>query len=289
MFFKRFFISEFSEKMPILGKSIRLERIFNRKTKKTLIVPLDHGLTIGVVEGLEDMPSLINKIASGGANGVIVHAGIAEAGHRGSSEGVDSQHDIGLIIHLNGSTTLSPHTNRKVLVCSVEEALRLGADAVSIHINIGAEDEPEMLMEMGETSQKCRYWGMPLVAMMYPRGAQIKDPNDPKVVNIAARAGAELGADIVKTVYTGDIDSFKKIVNGVPVPIIIAGGPKMDTKTQLLQLVYDSCVLAGARGVAIGRNVFQDPDPTTLLIAMAKIIHENYTPQEAIQFTNLKV
>jgi len=249
---------------------------------------MDHGLTIGTVEGLEDMPMMINKIANGGANGVIVHAGIVEAGHRGTAKH-ENDKDIGLLIHLNGSTSLSPQSNRKVMVCSVEEAIRLGADGVSIHINIGAEDEPEMLQQIGETAQKCRYWGMPMLAMMYPRGPNIKNPNDPSVVNIAARAGAELGADIVKTVYTGDVDSFKRIVHGCPVPILIAGGPKMDTKQALLQMLYDAVVLAGASGAAIGRNVFQDPDPTRLVVAMAKIIHQNYTVEEAAKAAGLKL
>jgi fructose-bisphosphate aldolase/2-amino-3,7-dideoxy-D-threo-hept-6-ulosonate synthase len=274
--------------MTELGKRIRLERIVNRKSGKTILVPMDHGLTIGTVAGLENIPLIINKIANGGANGVVLHSGIALAGHRGSAQLKGNELDIGLIIHLNGSTTLSPHTNRKVMVCSVEEALRLGADAVSLHINIGAEEEPEMLEQMGNVTQKCRYWGMPLIAMMYPRGPNIKNPNDPTVVNIAARAGAELGADIVKTIYTGDIDSFATIVKGCPVPIVIAGGPKMDTKRELLQMVWEA-MQAGCMGVAIGRNIFQDPDPTLLLRTMAKIIHENFTVDEAIKATHLKI
>lgn len=275
--------------MTSLGKRIRIERLINRKSRKSIIVPMDHGLTIGTVAGLENMPYIISRIVVGGANGVIIHAGIAEAGHRGSSASVSSEKDIGLIIHLSGSTTLSPHSNRKVLVCSVEEAIRLGADAVSIHINIGSEEEPEMLMQMGEISQKCRYWGMPLVAMMYPRGPNIKNPNDPSVVNVAARAGAELGADIVKTVYTGNIDTFRTITKGCPVPVIIAGGPKMDTKTELLTMVYDAVVQGGAMGVAIGRNVFQDPDPAQLLQTMGKIVHENFTVEEAVKAIGLKL
>jgi fructose-bisphosphate aldolase/2-amino-3,7-dideoxy-D-threo-hept-6-ulosonate synthase len=274
--------------MTDLGKRIRMERIINRKTGKTILVPMDHGLTIGTVQGLENMPLAINRIANGGANGVILHAGIALAGHRGSAQIKENDRDIGLIVHVSGSTTLSPHSNRKVLVCSVEEALRLGADAVSIHINIGAEEEPEMLEQMGKVAQQCRYWGMPLIAMMYPRGPNIKNPNDPMVVNIAARAGAELGADIVKTVYTGNVDTFREICKGCPVPIIIAGGPKMETKKELLQMVYEAN-LAGSMGVAIGRNVFQDSDPSLLIQTMAKIIHENMTVEDAIKATNLKV
>jgi fructose-bisphosphate aldolase / 2-amino-3,7-dideoxy-D-threo-hept-6-ulosonate synthase len=272
-----------------LGKKIRMERILNRKSRRTIIVPMDHGLTIGTVSGLDDMPSTINKIADGGANGVIVHSGIAEAGHRGSAGMQTNEQDIGLIIHLSGSTSLSPQSNRKVLVCTVEEALRLGADAVSIHINIGADEEPEMLMQMGDIATKCRSWGMPLIAMMYPRGPNIKNPSEESMVNIAARAGAELGADIVKTLYTGDIDSFKQITKGCPVPILIAGGPVMDTKRELLQTVYDAVVEGGAMGIAMGRNIFQDHDPTILIKTLAKIIHENNTVDEAIKSTNLKL
>ena len=275
--------------ISMLGKKIRMERILNRKSRRTIIVPMDHGLTIGTVSGLENMPDIINKIANGGANGVIVHAGIAEAGHRGSAEMKDNVNDIGLIVHLSGSTMLSPQSNRKVLVCSVEEAIRLGADAISIHINIGADDEPEMLSQMGEVSMKCRHWGMPLIAMMYPRGPNITNPSDPEMVNIASRAGAEMGADIIKTVYTGDVDSFKEITKGCPVPIIIAGGPKMDTKRDFLQMVYDAVVLGGAMGIGIGRNVFQDDDPTLLIKTLTKIIHEDFTVEEAVKATGLKL
>ncbi|GAH12802.1 unnamed protein product, partial [marine sediment metagenome] len=119
-------------------------------------------------------------------------------------------------------------------------------------------------------------------AMMYPRGKKIKNEHDPEVVNIAVRVGAELGADIVKTNYTGDIDSFKKIVKGVHIPVIIAGGPKMDTDKELLEMVYDS-VQAGGSGVAFGRNIFQSKDPTKLVSAIAKIVHENNSVDEVLK------
>nr|MDO8109683.1 2-amino-3,7-dideoxy-D-threo-hept-6-ulosonate synthase [Candidatus Sigynarchaeota archaeon] len=268
--------------MSSMGKAIRLERLMNRHTKKTIIVPMDHGVSVGTIKGLENMPKLVNQVAEGGANAVIVHAGVALAGHR-SSAGMQSTKDIGLIIHLSASTKLGPDPNRKVIVCPVEDAVRMGADGVSIHINIGADDEPEMLQEMGEISSKCRYWGMPLLAMMYPRGPKIKAEHDPEVVNIAARVGAELGADIVKTVYTGNIDSFKEIVKGTPAPIIVAGGPKMNTVRDTLTMVYESVVEAGAIGVAMGRNVWQSDDPTKMVQAIAKIIHEKYSVDEIIK------
>jgi fructose-bisphosphate aldolase/2-amino-3,7-dideoxy-D-threo-hept-6-ulosonate synthase len=268
--------------MSNIGKNIRIERIFDRKSKRTIIIPMDHGLTVGTIKGLEDLAEMVDKVALGGANAVLMHSGMVGAGHRKYGK------DIGLIIHLSGATSLAPDPDRKVLVCSVERALRMGADGVSIHINIGADEEPEMLQDAHEAIEHSREWGMPLLAMMYPRGKKIKDENDPEVVNIAVRAGAELGADIVKTNYTGDIDSFKEIVKGVShVPVIIAGGPKMETVPEILQMVYDS-IQAGGSGVAFGRNVFQSKDPTKMVSAISKIVHDEFSVEEVLKEYNIE-
>ena len=260
-----------------IGKSIRIERFFNRKTKRTIIIPMDHGLTVGTIKGLENIAGMVDKVALGGANAVLMHSGMVGAGHRQYGK------DIGLIIHLSAATDLAPNPNKKVLVCSVERALKLGADGVSIHINIGADDEPSMLRDASEVVEASRTWGVPVIAMMYPRGKKIKDENDPELVNIAVRAGVELGADMIKSNYTGDIDSFKYIVKSVEhIPVIIAGGPKMDTIPDLLQMVYDS-LQAGGSGVAIGRNVFQSEDPTNIVRAISCIVHKNYTVDEVLR------
>lgn len=264
-----------------LGKGIRIERLFDRISKRTIIVPMDHGLTVGTIKGLENLANIVDKVAIGGANAVLMHSGMVGAGHRQYGQ------DIGLIIHLSGATSLTPDPDRKVLVCSVERALKMGADGVSIHINIGADEEPEMLQDARRVVESSREWGLPLIAMMYPRGKKIKDENAPEVVNIAVRAGAELGADIVKTNYTGDIDSFKYIVKSVHVPVIIAGGPKTDTIQDLLQLVYDS-IQAGGRGVAFGRNVFQAEDPIKIVKALSKIVHHNYMVEEVLKEYQIK-
>jgi len=262
--------------MSNIGKSIRLERLFDRNSKKIIIVPMDHGLTLGTIKGLENLVEMIDKVALGGANAVLEHSGMVGAGHRKYGK------DIGLIIHLSGATNLTPDPNKKVLVCSVERALKMGADGVSIHINIGADEEPEMLQDAHTVIEASREWGVPLLAMMYPRGKKIKDENAPEAVNIAVRVGAELGADIVKTNYTGDIDSFKYIVKGVNIPVIIAGGPKIDTIPELFQLVYDS-IQAGGAGVAFGRNVFQADNPTKVVEGLSKIVHHKYTVDEVLK------
>ena len=254
------------------GKTKRMKRIF-RGDGKTVIVPMDHGATMGPVKGLVDMQETVNKIIDGGVDGLVIHKGIAS--------GVDTGR-AGLIVHLNASTDLGPDPNRKVLVCSVEEALRIGADAVSIHINVGAETEAEMLSDLGMTVDVCNDFGIPLLAMMYPRGPKITSGHDPDLVAHVARLGAELGADIVKTNYTGSINSFEKIVKSCPVPVIIAGGSRVETMKDFLGMVSDSMKSGGA-GVSIGRNVFQNDNPTLMVRALSSIVHLNATVTQALQ------
>ncbi|AKB62893.1 2-amino-3,7-dideoxy-D-threo-hept-6-ulosonate synthase [Methanosarcina mazei TMA] len=237
---------------------------------------MDHGVGAGPISGLTNLQEAVNRVAEGGANAVLGHMGLSKHGHRGYG------HDVGLIIHLSASTSLALDPNHKVLVTTVEEAIKVGADAVSVHINIGAEDEFEMLQGLGYVAGKCDEWGIPLLAMMYPRGKKVRSEYDVDVVKHAARIGAELGADIVKTNYTGNPETFKEVVNGCPVPVIIAGGPKMGSEKELLEMIEGS-LEAGGRGVAIGRNVFQAEDPTGLVRRISKIVHEGMTAEEIIK------
>jgi fructose-bisphosphate aldolase / 2-amino-3,7-dideoxy-D-threo-hept-6-ulosonate synthase len=260
----------------MIGKKIRIERILNRKTGRCVIVPMDHGVSMGPIGGIIDMAETIDEVASGGANAVIVHKGIVGSGHRGYGR------DIGLIIHLSASTSLGPDPDNKVLVTSVEKALQMGADAVSVHVNVGSKKEPAMLQILGNTAEICDDWGMPLIAMMYPRGEKIKDEHHADVVKIASRAGAELGADIIKTNYTGDPETFKEVIEGCPVPLVIAGGPRVETDRELLEMVKNSVDMGGA-GVAIGRNVFQAESPRKTTRAIAEIVHNNLEVEEALK------
>lgn len=258
----------------IIGKAIRMERIMNRRTGNCVIVPMDHGLTIGPIRGLEDMKETVSKCVEGGADAVLVHKGIVEHGYRGGGR------DVGLILHMSASTSLSPTPNYKVLVCTVEEAIRRAADAVSVHINLADEHEPAMLEQLGQVSAAARAWGMPLLAMMYTRGEKAKDPFDPVIVGHAARVAAELGADIVKVNYTGSVASFQKVVTGCPIPVVIAGGEKMETDTEVLEMMHGA-MEAGARGASIGRNIFQHKDPVKMLRAVSAIVHDKKSVKEA--------
>ncbi len=260
----------------LIGKSIRLERIFNRNTRRTVIVPMDHGVTVGPLPGLENIRDTVTKLVEGGANAGLVHKGSVACGHRAEGR------DFGCIVHLSAGTALSPFPNVKRLVTTVEEAIRIGADGVSVHVNLGDETEGQMLADLGQTAAAAGYWGMPLLAMVYARGPKVEDEYDPKVVAHCARVGMELGADVVKVNYTGDPESFAKVVECACIPVVIAGGPKMSSTRELLQMVHDS-LSAGGRGLSIGRNVFQHRDPTAICKALCALVHENLTVDQALK------
>jgi predicted phospho-2-dehydro-3-deoxyheptonate aldolase len=254
-----------------VGKKRRLSRIF-RNDGRTVIVPMDHGVTMGPVTGLVDMQEIVNKLVVGGTDAIVVHKGIAKTTHL---------HGLGLITHLSASTGLSPDPDWKVQVTSVLQAIRLGTDGVSIHVNVGAENENDMLADMGVIADECEDYGIPLFAMMYPRGPNIPSSHDVTVVKHVARLGAELGADIIKTNYTGSVDSFREVVAGCPLPVVIAGGPRVRNDEDVLTMVYDS-LQAGGVGVSIGRNVFQHKNPTAMAKAISAIVHEDATVTEAL-------
>jgi fructose-bisphosphate aldolase/2-amino-3,7-dideoxy-D-threo-hept-6-ulosonate synthase len=255
----------------VFGKQVRLGRI--TKNGRMLCIPMDHSFTIGPVAGLENPEEMIVKVAKGGATSFLVHKGIIKSLRKPVS--------IGMIMHVSASTQLSLAPNRKMLCASVLEGVRLGADAISIQVNMGSKEEPEMLEQLGMVADQCDDYQLPFIAMMYPRGENIKDPSDPDVVAHVARVGAESGADIVKTVYTGDPESFREVIKKCPVPVVLAGGAKVETDAEILKLAHE-VMEAGAMGVTFGRNVFQHRDPTLIVRALRRIVIERSSVDEAM-------
>jgi fructose-bisphosphate aldolase/2-amino-3,7-dideoxy-D-threo-hept-6-ulosonate synthase len=173
---------------------------------------------------------------------------------------------------------MNPDPNDKVLTCSVEEAISLGADAVSIHVNLGAAQESKMIESAGMVVRDCNRWGMPLLAMVYPRGSGI-NPTDPRHVGHAVRVAEELGADMVKTNYTGDIESFSRIVQASSIPVFIAGGEKAgDLET--LGIIHDATHSAGCSGVCMGRNAFQRNDTAVFVNKVCRVVHDMEKPED---------
>lgn len=254
------------------GIGLRLGRI--APSGRAVILPMDHGVSSGPIAGLEDPAEAVDRANRGGATAVVVHKGLVPVV-------APALGDAALIVHLSASTDLNPDSNDKRLVATVDEALRLGADGISVHVNVGARTESRMVEDLGRAARACHENGVPLLAMMYPRGPEIEDPHDVENLKHVARLGAELGADLVKCPYSGDPDSFQAVVDGCPVPVVISGGPKIDDTRELLEMV-DGAVQAGAAGVSIGRNAFQAEDPVLTVRAMSRIVREGDTVDDVL-------
>lgn len=256
----------------VSGKQVRINRI--TINGKMLCVPMDHGVSSGPIKGVDRIYETMRKVEEGGATAIIVHKGIIK--------NLGKPLNIGMIMHISGSTSLSTKPNWKVQVGTVEEAIRLGADAVSVHVNLGNADEQDMLMKLGLVADECDAWGIPFIAMMYPRGENIQDPKNPETIAHVARVGAELGADIVKVpMPSANPDDIRVIVRGCPAPVVAAGGPKMDSDRKVLELAA-AVVEAGGIGVTFGRNIFQHRNPEKITRALRAIIIEGKSVEEAL-------
>lgn len=258
-----------------LGKRMRLRHIMEKG--KIICIPMDHGISNGPIPGIKKIDEIINRIEKGGATCIVLHKGMIKT--------LNKLPKLGIFMHASASTSLGPYPNWKVQIADVEEAVKLGIEGVSVHINIGNKREPEMIMKLGKISKDCENLGLPLMAMMYARGENIKDQYNAKVVSHITRLAVELGADIVKTVYTGDKKTFREVVDGAPVPVIIAGGPKKETVEDVFKMVIDA-MDAGASGIAFGRNVFQYENPERLVKALRAIIIENEDLKTALEVLN---
>jgi DhnA family fructose-bisphosphate aldolase class Ia len=210
-------------------------------------VPLDHPVSMGPINGLEQLAPVAEELQEAGVDLLIVTKGAV----RELTPVLEPTTLLG--IHVSASTTLGPGANRKVLVGSAAEAVGLGADLLSVQVNFGVPEEPEMLTDFGVAVDQCRALGLPLLCMAYVKK---EGGGTAEELQHAARAAADLGADIVKTSYPGSLAEFTKLVRTTPVPVLIGGGVRMEPESAFLRLVEES-VKAGGAGICIGRNLFQ--------------------------------
>ncbi|WP_440990982.1 2-amino-3,7-dideoxy-D-threo-hept-6-ulosonate synthase [Haloarchaeobius baliensis] len=238
-----------------------------------LVVPMDHGITLGAVQGLKDIESTIDAVTRAGADAVLTQKGIAPRVH-------DNKNEAGYIVHLNASTTIGPDTNDKRLTGTVEEAIRAGADAVSFHINVGSDHEPEQIEDLAGITDVASRFGIPVLAMAYARGPGV-DSTDPESLGHAVRLAEELGADIVKTGYSGDGASFEHVCESTRLPVLIAGGARGSDR-ETVEMVRGA-MDGGAAGVSMGRSIFQHEDPAAITTAVSAIVHDDASVDEALE------
>ena len=258
------------------GKEIRMRHLCDCNSGKMIFVPMDHGATMGPIKGIEKIEETIKLLDPYHVNGIILCKG-----HLLNRNLLNSC-NIPYILHLSNSIQIAQSPDYKILVGSVEQAIMLGAEAVSVQVNIGAINDTVMIRDFARISEACTRWGIPLLAMMYfrPNGGS----GDKTVIKTIARFAQEMGADIVNVEYTGNIETFSEVVQGCSIPVIISGGEK-DSPQRILQNAYEA-IKCGAAGVAYGRNIFQAVNPQVLTYALSLIVHKGMEVNEVLEKIN---
>jgi class I fructose-bisphosphate aldolase len=253
--------------MTALGKAVRLGRLQNRLSGRIFTVALDHAPSYGVLAGLEDIQSAVDNVASGEPDAVMLMKGTAERCFRPYA---------GRISLILKCSTLSPfHPQHDVWVSPVQDALRLGADAIAMALTVGSDRQRKLVENLAALVREAEPVGLPVIAHAYPNG-ELVPPDEmysAKQVAYASRLAMELGVDIIKTFYTGSAETFAQVVEtAAPALVVAAGGPKVETESDAFQMAYD-VVQAGAAGITFGRNIWQSRDTRGMILAMKHILH----------------
>jgi 2-amino-4,5-dihydroxy-6-oxo-7-(phosphonooxy)heptanoate synthase len=255
--------------MTKTGRSLRLGRLFKSEATPLFLVPLDHTLTDGPFTDAHQYDALLETLADNGVDAIAVHKG--RLGHLRSNVYAK----LSVIVHVSASTKYAADPNYKYQVGDAEECLRRGADAVSVHVNMGSITEDHQIRMMAGMADACDRAGLPLLAMIYPRGPGVKDHPPLDTLLHAASLAVDVGVDIVKLPLSGlSVQDMTQVVNTCPIPILAAGGAKVSDKD--FGTFAADVMKSGARGLAAGRNIFLAADPGAKAREIRRILHSNY-------------
>ena len=240
---------------------------------KCFFLPIDHGYFQGPTHCLEKPGQTIKPLLAY-CDALFVTRGVLRAA-------VDSQITKPIILRVSGGTSMAgKDLANEGLTTSIEEIIRLNASAVGISVFVGSDYEHQTLMNLSRLVNECENYGIPVMAVTAV-GKEL-EKRDARYLGLACRICAELGARIVKTYWCED---FQKVVQGCPVPVVIAGGPKCESEKDVFEFVRDG-MQKGAIGVNLGRNVWQSPHPVAVAKALRAIIHENVSVKQAQEIFN---
>ena len=265
----------------VMNKAQRLERLL--PNGRGVWIPIDHGMSDYPSTGLKDTEGLIRELTSAGVNAIVAQKGVVSH-YSHLCEGTDTN----MLIHFSASTRHGgPDASRKVSVGQASEVDSRGGLGASAQVNIGSDGEANMLTEMGQLTTDCHHLDLPVLGMIYARGPHldIMEGDATNGVAHAARVAFEIGCDVGKTTWTGDEESFAQVTSGVPIPLLVAGGAKTDTRS-MLEMV-EKAMKNGAAGVCMGRQVFAHESPGAVAKALMMIVHEDASAEDAINAVGL--
>ena len=265
---------EFEQQM--LGKEIRIERMKNAESGRIFTVAVDHAPSYGVLDGIENIQSVVDRIASAGPDAMVMMKGIAQQCF---------QPHAGKVALIMKCSSLSPyHPQHDVWVSTVDDAVRLGADAIAMAMTVGCSHQRQLMSNLGTLTCEAEQAGMPVIVHAYPNGDLVPPDEVFTVerVGYASRMAMELGVDIVKTFYTGSAETFAQVVEiASPALVVAAGGPRLDSDADVLRMVRD-VARAGAAGITFGRNIWQSANPGALIQVLKHVLHHGGSVEEGL-------
>lgn len=254
------------------GMANRMAQLIQRDGR-VLFLPVDHGYFQGPTRKLEEPRKTIEPLLPY-ADALFITRGVLRSS-------VDPDHAKPIILRVSGGASMvGKDLANEGITTSIEEAIRLNAAAIGISIFVGSEYEKESLLNLSKLVDEGERYGVPVMAVTAV-GKEL-EKREARYLALASRIAAELGARVVKTYWCED---FEKVVRGCPVPVVMAGGPQVDTELEVFQFVYDG-MQKGAIGVNLGRNIWQNDFPVAMIKALRAIIHGNASPDEAQEVFN---
>lgn len=263
--------------MSYIGKRLRMRRLFG--SDRMLLVAMDHAPSTGPLKGIRNARAAAEQVTKAKPDSVMMHRGMVRVAAPYLAE-----HEVPFILKLTTPNIWGTTVSVDSVTDEVTEAVGMGASGVAMRLLLGSPNEEEIVARCGQFAREADKWGMPFLVMAYP--CNVEKVNDVSVVEHAARFAAELGADMVKTYYTGSAESFARVVESCPVPVLMKGGDISKDDRSYLE-VMNSILEAGASGAAVGRNVWQHPRPAKMIAAIMAMFHEKASVDEAYRILTI--
>jgi fructose-bisphosphate aldolase, class I len=276
-------ILAFGDVNSVSGAEVRLGQLFDRESGRSFIAAFDHGVTLGPKPGSEDALAVLKQIIDGGPDGILVSPGVMKLGgslfafHGGPVPIVRADWIFNNEVFPGLPAALQdPRQGENYeVICSPEDALALGAGAITMFLIVGTGDGAAFsnnARHVASYIQAARRVGIPVIVESVLWGSRLEDKRDPELLAFGARVAAELGADAIKTAYTGDPETMRQVVAGCPVPVLVLGGVRSSSPEVVLEATRGA-IESGARGVVYGRNVWQADDPVMMCGLLREVIH----------------
>ncbi len=249
------------------GIKNRLSRIIKPKSGKTVMLAVDHGYFQGPTTGLKDFKGALSPLAPH-ADCLFITRGMLRTS-------IDPRNDVPICLRVSGGPSILGELSNEDITTSMEDALRLNASGVGMSIFVGTKNEDRTIANLGRLVNEAERYGMPVLAITAVGKEMVRDT---RYLGLACRIAAEIGAHFVKTYY---VEDFHKVVEGCPVPIVMAGGKKIPERDALQ--MTENAIKEGASGVDMGRNIFQSDNPVGMIKAIKAVVHKGATVDEAFE------